>query len=364
MRRGRVAISCVIGAALLVVSAFVFNSCSGGNGRTSSGTVALYATDNMSNHKQVIATINKVTVESTGSGATCEVLTTPVTINIANLSNVLQLLNVADCPAVPYNRLHIEFNRSVELMDSAGNESSCSFTSYKDEDNHVNRLQCNGDTCTLDINGAVNVLINQYNKVALDFRLKDFDVDHFGTASCSVTMKVSPLHGKEFGHLDRFEGITGLVTNLTTSTRTFTLSKDHLALDVLYSGITSSRQPGLDDLLLRAQQDGLRTAVTASAIDFSTKTIEASKILVKVEGLVSNLTTSTNTFTLTYREGKTMPIDYGNAAVKGTVANGAWTEVKLYGHDSASSNFLAAIIEAETGCKGPGDRWRERHTED
>jgi len=56
----------------------------------------------MSDYKQVIVTINKVTVLNTGSTATCDVLTTmttpstPLTINIANLSNVLQLLSVAD----------------------------------------------------------------------------------------------------------------------------------------------------------------------------------------------------------------------------------------------------------------------------
>jgi len=47
------------------------------------------------------------------------------------------------------------------------------------------------------------------HKVALDFMLKDFDVDNFGTPSCSVTMKVSPIHGKEFEHLLRREAITG-----------------------------------------------------------------------------------------------------------------------------------------------------------
>jgi hypothetical protein len=373
MRNRKTFIGAIAAAILLMVSVLLFNSCSGGGGAggTSSGTVALYATDNMSDHKQVIATINKVTVMNTGSGAACDVLTTqttpsaPTTIDIANLSNILQLLSVVNCPAVPYNRLHIEFDRSVDLMDSAGNKSSCSFTSYKDDAGHVNKLQCNGATCTLDINGAVNVLVNQYNKVALDFRLKDFDVDNFGAASCSVTMKVSPLHGKEIEHLRRYEGITGLVSDLTASTHTFTLSKHHnISLNVLYSGITSSRQPGLDDLLLRAQQDGLSTRVTTSAIDHASGTIEASEILVKAEGLVSNLTTSNHTFTLTYRKGKTITVDFKNAAVKGTLANNAWTEVGLYGYDSVNTNFLAARVAVEYECTVPDIEKKSMYTED
>ncbi len=351
MKKSGVLLSIISGAILLFGVAFLFYSCgssSSGGGSTSSGKVALYATDDMSDHQQVIATINKVTVMNTSTGAVCDVLTTPTAINIANLANVLQLLNVADCPAVPYNRLHIEFNKSVDLMDRSGAQSSCSFTAYKDDFDHPNALQCNGPTCLLDINGAVNVLVNQYNKVALDFNLKDFDVDHFGTPSCSVTMKVSPLHGDECTNLGYREAITGLVSNLTTSTDTFDLTNDHVTFTVLYSSITSTSQPGIDDLLLRAQQDGLRTQVTASTLDYVHKTIDASKVLVKVEGLISALTTTD--FTLTYKTGKTMTVDYSKAVVKGTPVNGAPAEVKLYGFDSASSDFLAAIVELQTFC--------------
>jgi len=365
MRKRTVFVSVVGGAMLLMVSVFLFNSCGGSSGGgTSSGSVALYATDNMSDHKQVIATINQVTVINTGSGASCDVLTTPTTVDIANLSDVLQLLSVADCPAVPYNRLHIEFDKSVELMDSVMSRSTCSFTSYKDEANHVNMLRCNEATCSLDINGAVNVLVNRYNKIALDFRLKDFDVVNFGTASCSVTMKVSPLHGKECERLRRQEGITGLVSDLTTSTHTFTLSKHHLSLNVLYSDITSTRQPGLDNLLLRAQQDGLRTRVTTSAIDYANKTIEASQIIVKAEGLVSGLTTSDQTFTLTYKKGQTMTVDFSNAVIKGTLANDAWAEVGLYGYESMGTKFLAARVAIEYECTVPDNQKRAIGTED
>jgi hypothetical protein len=368
VKKNSVITSIISGVFVLAVAAASLYSCSGGGSGSGSaqtgsvGTVALYATDDMSDHKQVVATINRVTVVSTGSGTTCDVLTTPVTINIANLSSVLQLLNTANCPAVPYNRLHIEFNKTVELMDQAGIQSACSFTSYKDEINRPNRLQCSGDTCSLDINGAINVFVNRTNLLGLDFNLKDFDVGHFGTPQCSVTMKVSPLHGAGFRKPGYREGITGLVSMLTTSTRTFDLTKGHMSFPVLYSGITSTRQPGLDDLLLRAQQDGLRTRVTASTLDYANRTIVASDILVKTEGLISALTASA--FTVTYHSGKTMNVDYSRAVVKGTLTNDAWAEIKLFGFDGTNSDFLAAVVEIEHACTVPMNQREAINTED
>jgi hypothetical protein len=361
----KTAFICVVtGTALLILALISFNSCSGGKsaGVTSSGTVALYATDCMSDFKQVIATINELTLVNTGSGAMCDVLSTQstTTIDITNLSNVLQLLNVADCPAGSYNRIHIEFAKSVELMDSLGTSTTCSFVSYKNEGNHVNTLKCTGDTCSLDVNGAVNVLANSQTEVALDFNLKDFDVDNFGTSSCSVTLKVSPIHAEEFEHIGHPKAITGLVSNLTTSTNTFTLTKHHLSLNALYSGITSTQQPGLDDILLRAEQDHLRTQVTTSTFDYANKTIEASQILVKAEGLVSNLTTTT--LTLTYNKGKTMPVDFSKAEVKGALADDAFAEIKLYGYDG--TNFLATKIAVEHECTEPEDHKTEMNTDD
>jgi hypothetical protein len=387
MRKNGVILSIMSGTIMLFAVAILFHSCSSGGGGsssgggTSSGTVALYVTDDMSDNQQVIATIDKVTLVSTGTGTTCDVLTTPTTINIADLADVLQLLNVANCPAVPYNRLHIEFEKSVELMDHSGTQSSCSFTSYKDDSDRPNVLQCNGTTCTLDINGAVNLLVNQNSKVALDFRLKDFDVDNFGTTQCSVTMKVSPIHVEEFENLGHREAITGLVSNLTTSTHTFDLTKHYIVSHVVYSDITSTQQPGLDDLLLRAEQDGLKTQVTASTIDFPnrwidatkmhnddglvsavTTTIDASKILVKVEGLVSALTTTS--LSLSYDTGKTIGIDFSKATVKGTLANNAQAEVKLYGFDSTSADFLAAFVEVEFEASCPNDDRRDIDSDD
>ncbi len=347
MNRKKVLLSVIAAALILGLSAFLLYSCGGGGGGTSSAPVGLYLTDDISLFTQVTATIDKVQVLNTGSGATCDLLTTPTVVDIAELANVMQLVNVAQCPAVPYNRIHIEFEKSVELTSGPtatppDTTSLCSFVSYKDDGGGVNTLSCSGATCTLDINGAVNVLVNKQNKLALDFNLKDFDVVSFGTPStCSVTMKVSPLHAEEMEALGHPEGITGLISGLSTTDRTFTLTRGNSTFGVLYSGITTTQQPGLDSLLQLAETDGLRVKVMSSNIDFSANTITASAIYVKIEGTVSNL--NATTFTLTYKGGKTITVDYSKADVDGVLADGVGVEVKLYGFDGV--NFLASKVD-------------------
>ena len=349
MKIRRIILMLAAGMFVLLTAAVLLHSCVGGGcGSIPSGTIAMYVTDDMSGYKQVLATINEIDLLNTGSGNSCTVFTGPQTLDIANLAGVMQLINVASCPAVPYNRIHIEFAKSVTLMNLAGSTSSCMFTSYMDRHNHPNELACGPDTCTLDINGAVNLLVNQQNKLALDFDLKDFDVANFGDpATCSVTMKVSPLHAGEIGALGHPEAITGLISGLSTTDRTFTLTRGHTTFSVLYSGITTTQQPGIVTLLQRAQDDRLRVKVMASQIDFTNQTITASAIYVKVEGTIAtgSLDTMNHTFTVNYGSGKSIAIDYSSAIVEGVLAEGIWVEVKLYGFDDP--NFLARRVEVE-----------------
>jgi hypothetical protein len=106
----------------------------------------------------------------------------------------------------------------------------------------------------------VNVLARKTEKLELDFDLKNFSVAGFGTPACQVTMKVSPLNASDMGRISHLEAITGLVSDLDTADKTFTLTRGHLSFSVLYSGITDLQQPGLDTLL-RAQDDRLSVRV-------------------------------------------------------------------------------------------------------
>jgi hypothetical protein len=351
MRYRKVLVGAVLGVVAVLLSVFLFLSCGGGGGIpvAASGKVALYVTDDISDYKQVIATINNIQLVNTGSGASCDVFTGPLTVDITNLANVLQLISVAVCPSVPYNRIHVEFAQSVSLMDLAGSTSPCTFISYLNEHNVPNKLQCDSNTgiCSLNISGAVNVLAMQYNKLAMDFNLKDFDVNDFGASTCSVTMKVSPLHAGDMKRLGHPESISGTISGLDITAMTFRLKRGNLSFTVDYSGITDALQPGLDVLLQRAQDDQLRVKVRTTSIDFTNGKIVASAISAKVEGTIAtaSLNTTDQTFTVNYGSSSTIMVDYQGAVVEGALAEGAWVDVKLYGFNG--SNFLANKVEVE-----------------
>jgi len=340
-----------LAAGLLMI---LFSSCSSNNGKTRTAPVALYLTDDLSTYKQMIATITSAQILNTGSGAACDVLAAPVTVNIAELTSMLQLVDVAQCPVTPYNRIRIEFAKSVQLMDQTGASSLCSFGSSRDEVNRPNVLLCSGPTCTLDINGAVNVLAGQQNKLALDFDLKNFAIDRFtDPATCSVTMKVSPLHAEEIEVRGHPEGVTGLISGLSTTDRTFLLTRGNKTFSVLYSGITPTWQPGIDRLLQLAQTNDLRVKVISSRIDVDAANVLATTIFVKLEGTVSDLDAPAHLFTLAYEGGKTIRVDYSAAAVEGTLADIVWVELKLYGFDGG--NYRASIVESGTSGMSTDD---------
>jgi len=336
----------------IAVPVFLFLSCGGGNGSSDQkGAVALYVTDGMADFQQVTATITRVQARNTGTGTSCDILTDPVTMNISELSSVLQLVGIAECPAADYNRLHIEFEQDVQLMDGQGVPSACSFTSYKDNGNGPNVLACDpaSGICSLDINGGVNVLVNRTTPVALDFDLKDFDVRNFGDPeTCAVTMKVSPIHADGIRQCGHRRAVTGRITSLNTDAGSFLLWKGNRTFSVDYSGVSGTVQPGVDVLLQRAQDDGLKVQVIANDIDLGSSSITAQALAVKTEGVVSGLDTTARIFTLTYRQGKQMTVYYEPPArTEGVIGENAWVEVKLYGYDDTDDRYLAIKVERE-----------------
>ena len=320
-------------------------ACGGGGGRTpSSGDVALFVTDDMSSYKQVITTINKVQIVKSGdAGTTCDVLTTPVTLDISDLSSIIQLLNVSNCPSDSYNRIHIEFDKNSKLMDQGNTSATCSFTSYKDNNNQPNTLQCKESNCSLDINGAVNVLANQSNKLVLDFNLKEFEVNNFPLSNCSVTMKTSPLSDSDVDFkkgLGYKEGISGSISNLNTAAKTFIIIKGNKTFTIHYSGIS---QQNIDQLLQFAVDNNLKVVVESPSSDLNAGTYVASAVFIKVEGNLSALNVVKHTFSLTYQTTKTISIDYSEAStnnrVEGLLSNGASVEAKLNGF--SGTNYTA-----------------------
>lgn len=157
-------------------------------------------TDTLSLFSEATVTIVKVQVINTGSGAACDLLTEgTTTLNFANLGGNEQLVTQAACTADSFNRLHIEFDRRIELVSRDGAVGSqCSFVSYMEKNSRKpDVVVCPDDpesaTCFMDINGAVNVLPNTGSKLTV--YVKQLFVSNFGDPDqCLVTMKLSPLH--------------------------------------------------------------------------------------------------------------------------------------------------------------------------
>jgi hypothetical protein len=339
--------------ALALTAAIAVYSCGGGGGGGSAatGSVAIFATDDMGDFRSVSAFINSVQIVHTGSGDSCTVLEDEP-MDIAELSSTLELLGVEDCPQRSYNRIRFAFSPSVELTDSQETTATCTFDSYKDASGQPNRLTCVGDTCMLDINGAVNVFASQTEKLALDFVLKEFIDTGFPDPGCTVTMKVSPLNAsgmrdkKQLGYRER---VSGFVSDVTDAT--FILAKGNDIFIVDYSGATHSgalqSAQGLQDALNLAAGDHLLVRVFGS-INLNTipYSVTAEKVFIIAEGTMSNLDEPNSTFDLGYN-GNTIAVDYTDAIVEGVLDDGSLVDVKLFGYDDVSMLYLAAKVEVE-----------------
>lgn len=305
--------------------------------------MALFVTDNLEEFNQVTTTITGVEILHTGSGASCLILSDPVTLDIAELSSEFLLLDLTHCAAGQFNRIRVEMDRNVELTLNGITNEECTFTSYKDSENKPNVLQCNGDTCSMEINGMVNVTVNKNTSLVLDFDLKEFEVEAFGEPECSVTMKVEPLNAndiKDKKNRGNREAVKGIVSDLNSINKTFTLTKKKNIFTVVYTGVN---QEGIDDLLLFAQDNQLKTKVRCSAIDLTSRGCEAIEIYVHVDGTVSDLTATT--FNLTFNPE--ISVDYSGAEVEGNLADDARVEVKLFEFNSKSYRALEVEVESQ-----------------
>ena len=322
-----------------------------GTGLVGEGVASAVTGSDMSLFSQVTMTLTHIQLTDAEGGAVVELLNMPVMLDIANLENTMQLISVGVGPADSFNRLRIQFDRNTLVLSSpTGTPASCTFVSYKEtgSSNQPNILLCDSVTniCTLNISGAVNLLAAEKNKIGLDFHLKDFEIINPGTPDCAITMKVSPLNSSNIKSLGYPEAITGMVSGLSTANKTFTLTRGNRKFTVFYTGITAANQPGLDLLLQRAQDDGLRARVFSPDIDFIANSLTASRLLVKVEGNVSNA--ATNSFSVVYGNAASIDIDSSGAIIEGIVTNGSWVDVKLYGYAAANDDFLANKVEVES----------------
>lgn len=317
------------------------------------GTVAVFITDNISYFKQVIATVDSVSLVNTDARRSCAVLKTPVTLDLSNLTNFAQFVDAAECPSGPYNRIDIRFQRDVLLMDQLDTPSACRFAFSLDENGGATPLACdpNGE-CGINIRGAarqgaVTVRPGTTNDLGIDFNLKQFEVADFGDPQlCSVSLKASAMDAASLNNSGRAHGLTGAVADFDPSAKTFTITKAGRSFSVDYSAVNSALQPGIDTLLQTAVDNGLKVKVLGSSIDPSSGSITASRVFVKAEGTVSALAgLPIWTFTLTNQQGLPLQISYKPpAVVDGTLADGVWAAVTLDGYRTDEYLLMRAEI--------------------
>ena len=324
---------------------------------TSTGTVGVYLSNDLSIFDQVIASLDKIEIVNSDTGAACGLLSVPTIINIANSSAVLHLIDVQQCNSGMYDQIRITFNKSVQLMTSptetiSGVTSLCSFISYKDYGNENNPLQCDGPLCSLWINKVINIEPLQNNKISLDFDLNSFKVVNFGDPfSCEVTMKAAALYNQEISILGYLEGMTGLVSDISTTVNNFNLKHNGYSSKVNYLSVQTENQSGLLTLIQFAEAENLRITVLSSDL-MTGGTVTASNIFVKIGGIVSRSNIYNDTFALVIDSNTWIPVRYSQMALHGTLADGAWVQVELYGYDGTdylaidpSFNMITSIRE-------------------
>ncbi len=336
------------------------SSCGGGGGggtsSTPTGSVGLFMTDDASTYKNVIAVVNSVSFLNSGNGDSCTVFpaagnTSPATVNLSNLSDVMALISTGNCPAESFNRIKVVFSNSVGLTDSTGASSQCAFTSFSQGQPAPDTLSCSGNNCTMEINGAVNVLASQDSRAALDFVLKDFDVTGFGTSSCSVSMRVSPLDAAQMDQKTGYiSGVSGTVSSAVGNTVTINTGTRSFIVNSLASG-----QTGFPGLMQFTKTGGFPAIANCASFDFAAGTCLANQVLTTVTGTVSNLNTNSApyTFTLTPSSGSPITVSVPAAQVTGTLADGKLATVKL-SSQTASSTFAASQVDGLAGMGAMG----------
>lgn len=345
--------STIVASALLLLAL----SCGAGSGSppaSGNGQVALFISDNISFYKQVITNISGVRLVNSGTGNVCTVLDSPVFLNIANLTNSAHTVALASCSAGRYNRIDIDFRKSVRLMDQLDAASACSYSSFLDDGGQQRSLSCDPatDICTVSIrggspDGSVLVQEGRYNDLGIDFDLKQFTVTDFGNSACAVAMKLSSISALDMNQSGRAYGVTGALQALDTAADTFQLVTSSATFTVDYSGILSSRQPNMDTLLSTAQTGSFPVSVLTGAIDLETRTVAASRIYLNVAGTVSAIQGAPQwSFALEYLPGNTLAGSHKPPTdLQGLFVDGAWVQVKFDGYDDGAGEYHAASVE-------------------
>ena len=335
-----------------------------GSGLAGSGTVALYATDApLDGASRVEIGIVQIKMEHTGTGLSCIVFSPeqPYRVDLTDLQGTMQLLDLASCPSGEYNRLVVTLEQSpVDVLydyDGDGTPESyvCSLTDYDPEGNGLrpNRTLCDPSAgeCYLYVTGAVNVIANQTTDVALDFSVKDseIEIDTSTTPpSCTVAFKVYPLHAE--GVKDHMKGgnkdheIKGKIdgNSLDTSNNTFQLVGHGMTFTVNYD---DSIGQGVDQILELASEFGLAVEVECSSLELADATCTAKDISVKVNGTAGEVDRQAMMMSMDIDGDSSPDISVMVAGEMEGVRVGRSVEAEIIGYDETLGVYIAKEAE-------------------
>ncbi len=314
----------------------------------SQASVGLFMTDAPSGYPQVSAIINSVTLLNSASGQSCAVISNPVTMDLANLSGVMELVRTSDCPSGSYDTVRVVFSNAVGLTDASGASGACAFTSFSPGQPASDTISCSGGNCVMNLNSQVSTVAGQNNRMGLDFDLANFNVTGFGSGACSMTMRVDPLDGPQIDAKGYPIGIMGAIANATgggitlnTGTRSFFING------------AAAGQPDFLGTMQIAQAKGIPAFADCSNFDFNAGACQASQIMAIATGVVSNVDSSYNTFMLTLNDGTQLNVGFTNAGLKGMPADGHVSVVRLLSINSSGAPSNAQQVDDIPDGMGP-----------
>ncbi len=314
----------------------------------SKASVGLFVTDAPSGYSQVSAIINSVTLLNSANGQTCTVISSPVNMDLANLSDVMELVRTSDCPAGSFDTVRVVFSNAVGLTDSSGTSNTCAFTSFSPGQPASDTLSCSGNNCIMNLYSQVNAVAGQNNRLGLDFDLSNFTVTGFGSGACSMTMRVNPLDGPQIDAKGYPMGIMGAIANasgngltLNTGTRSFFINGAAIG------------QPDFLGSMQMAWTKGIPAFANCMNFDFNAGYCQANQVMAVATGLVSNVDSSNHTFMLTLDDGTQLNVGFSNAYLKGLPADGQVAVVRLLDMNTSGALSDAYQVDNIPSAMGP-----------
>jgi hypothetical protein len=326
------------------------NNTNNSTAASGTGTVSLYLTGDTSTYQKVNISIHQVTLINSGTQHSCKLLASPVTMDITELADIMELAGIGDCSAGIYNRIGVQLEQQVSLVNSSSESSSCRLAGQ----GVGSALSCDPLTglCSYDLSGAVRraafeMLAGQVNNLALDFELSRFSVSNFGNSdACSLTIEMAALQPSAIISRGDPEALSGRVSGLDTAAGSFTLKSGHPPFLVNYRNVSDETQPGIDQLLQAAQDERFRIRVTAEHINVRERVVDASALSLTIEGTVSGLDPSQNTLMLTHKPpDRSIHLNYEPPArVLCMLEDEARIAATVYGYDSLNDQYLASLV--------------------